>query len=113
MRTSKESTDECYNACAASLIDAISSDINRPGGSGAPGIGVLFGTHNWTSCTFIMDEIVRKDLGTVERAASGDEDVVRIPTEVGERITFGQLYGELVLLFLLSVTLSDVVRLTV
>jgi hypothetical protein len=59
-----------------------------------------------------MDEIVRKGLGTVERA-SGDEDVVRIPTEVGERITFGQLYGELVLLFSLFVTLSDVVRLTV
>jgi proline dehydrogenase len=91
----------CYNACAASLIDAISSDIHRSGRSGAPGIGVLFGTHNWTSGEFILDEIARKGLGTVEHAGNDEvqEDVVRIPLEVGERITIAQLYGTLVLLF--------------
>ncbi|OAX40482.1 FAD-linked oxidoreductase [Rhizopogon vinicolor AM-OR11-026] len=91
VQPSKEATDQCYNTCAAFLVDAISSDIHRSGRSDAPGIGVLFGTHNWTSCEFILEEIVKKGLGTVERAGGGD--VVRIPPEVAERITFAQLYG--------------------
>jgi len=90
VQPSKEATDRCYNTCAALLIDAVSSDIHHSGRSGAPSIGVLFGTHNSTTCDLILDEIVRKHLGTVE----GDEEVIRIPPEVGERITFGQLYGK-------------------
>jgi hypothetical protein len=59
--------------------------------------GVFFGTHNWTSCEFFPEELVKKGLGVVERVGIDkvQEIVVRIPPEVGERVAFGQLYGTL------------------
>ncbi|KAG2030938.1 FAD-linked oxidoreductase [Suillus americanus] len=95
VQPSKDATDQCYNDCVTILIDAISQDVHRSGRFGAPGIGVFFGTHNWTSCEFILEELVKKGLGVVERVGVDDvqEDAVRIPLEVGERIAFGQLYG--------------------
>ncbi|KAG1741767.1 FAD-linked oxidoreductase [Suillus paluster] len=96
VQPSKDATDQCYHDCATLLVDAISRDLHRSGRSGAPGIGVVFGTHNWTSCEFVLEELVKKSLGVVGCAGVDgvlEEDVVRIPPEVGERITFGQLYG--------------------
>ncbi|KAG2069893.1 FAD-linked oxidoreductase [Suillus decipiens] len=95
VQPSKDATDQCYNDCATLLIDAISRDIHRSGRFGAPGIGVFFGTHNWTSCEFILDELVKKGLGVGERVGVDEvqKDAVWIPLEVGERIAFGQLYG--------------------
>lgn len=95
VQLSKDATDQCYNDCVTLLIDAISQDVHRSGRFGAPGIGIFFGTHNWTSCEFILEELVKKGLGVVEHVGIDEvqEDVVRIPLEVGERIAFGQLYG--------------------
>ncbi|KAG1839647.1 FAD-linked oxidoreductase-like protein [Suillus subalutaceus] len=95
VQPSKDATDQCYYDCVTMLIDAISQDVPRSGRFGAPGIGVFFGTHNWTSCEFILEELVKKGLGVVERVGIDEvqEDVVQIPLEVGERIAFGQLYG--------------------
>lgn len=104
VQPSKNATDQCYYDCVTMLIDAISRDVHRSGQFGAPGIGVFFGTHSWTSCEFILEELVKKGLGAVERVGIDEvrEDAVRIPLEVGERIAFGQLYGTFTFLFLLS-----------
>jgi proline dehydrogenase len=71
----------------------------------------MFGTHNWTSSEFILEEIVKKGLGTIERAGGdevpGLEEVVRIPLEVGERVTFSQLYGVLSFSARCGVRLTD------
>jgi proline dehydrogenase len=90
VQPSKDATDQCYYDCVTMLIDAISQDVHSSGQFGAPSIGVFFGTHNWTSCEFILEELVKKGLGVVDKV---QEDAVRIPLEVGERIAFGQLYG--------------------
>ena len=112
LQSSKKATDQCYDACAALLVDAISSDIQRSGRSGAPGVGVMFGTHNWTSSEFILQEIVKKGLGTTKRAGGDEvpdsEEVVRIPLEVGERITFSQLYGVLSFSARCGIMLTDI-----
>ncbi|KAF8741928.1 Proline dehydrogenase, partial [Rhizoctonia solani] len=51
-------------------------------------IGILFGTHNALSCTYILENLV--DAGLAHR--SGDKEVV-IADGVEERLCFGQLYG--------------------
>ncbi|KAG2127169.1 FAD-linked oxidoreductase [Suillus bovinus] len=95
VQPSKDATDQCYHDCVTMLVDAISQDIYHSGRFGTPGIGVFFATHNMTSCEFVIEELVKKGLGIVERVGVDQvqEDVVRIPLEVGERIAFGQLYG--------------------
>lgn len=95
VQPSKDATDQCYHDCVTLLVDEISRDIHRSGRSSAPAIGVFFGTHNWTSCEFVLEELVKKGLGVVERVGIDEvqEGVVRIPPEVGERVAFGQLYG--------------------
>jgi proline dehydrogenase len=104
VQPSKSATDQCYYDCVTLLIDAISRDVHRSGPFGAPGIGVFFGTHSWTSCEFILEELVKKGLGVVERGGIDEvqESAVRIPLEVGERIAFGQLYGTFIFLCFLS-----------
>lgn len=54
-----------------------------------PHIGILFGTHNLSSCDEILDDLTKQAL--VVRNADG---VVAIGDEVLERLTFGQLLGE-------------------
>ncbi|KAI0063089.1 FAD-linked oxidoreductase [Artomyces pyxidatus] len=77
----KTETDCCYNACAGLLIHAVQT----------PGVGVLFGSHNWASCQYILDELVKTRLA-VRETEDGD-DVVRIRDDVAERVTLAQLYG--------------------
>jgi len=91
----KDVTDQCYYDCITMLIDAISQDIHCSGWFSAPSIGVFFGIHNWTSCEFILKELVKKGLGVVKRVDIDkvQKDAVRIPLEVGERVAFGQLYS--------------------
>lgn len=96
----KEDSDACYNACVAMLVGAVAQDL-RARRTQQPGVGVLFGTHNWRSCDVVLDELVRAGLATrdaVPLLHGGDgeskvKEVVAIPDEVCERVTMGQLYG--------------------
>lgn len=61
-----------------------------------PTIGVLFGTHNWKSCDLILNELVRHGLASQELLlAGGKEPIIHLDEEVTERVTVGQLYGNL------------------
>jgi proline dehydrogenase len=68
----------------------------------APSIGVLFGTHNWTSCGLILKNLVDAGLAVT---SDGQEfkpeaaDVVRISDMAVERIAIGQLYGAFVRMY--------------
>ncbi|KAG6901249.1 hypothetical protein C0995_014626 [Termitomyces sp. Mi166 len=98
----KLETDECYNTCARMLVRKIRVDVDlqrgtglwkgkgKGTGTGAPGLGVLFGTHNWESCNVILGELVRSGLA-VKGGVKGD--LVVVPDEVTERMAIGQLYG--------------------
>ncbi|KAJ8518907.1 hypothetical protein ONZ45_g4087 [Pleurotus djamor] len=58
-----------------------------------PTIGVLFGTHNWTSSRLILDELVDRGLAARELTLGDTESIVHLDEDVTERITIGQLYG--------------------
>ena len=60
----------------------------------SPTIGILFGTHNWTSCKLILDELAKHGLASPDGKTSEGEVIVRIGDAVTERITLAQLYGE-------------------
>jgi len=100
----KEETDECYNECAKVLVTKIKQDIENShrigiskvfGKSSSAGrrqhIGVLFGTHNWTSTRLILNQLVNSGLASIE--GNIEDGIVTIPDEVTERLTMGQLYG--------------------
>lgn len=79
-------------------MKAIKDDLrlSSVGAPAAPTVGVLFGTHNWASCGLILDELVDSGL-----AHKGEKDQVVLGDDVTERLTIGQLYGQLFLLGLL------------
>ncbi|KAL1743703.1 FAD-linked oxidoreductase-like protein [Schizophyllum fasciatum] len=54
-----------------------------------PRIGVLFGTHNWASCTKVLEAL--EEAGVGHREAEGGPLV--LDREVTGRVTIGQLYG--------------------
>lgn len=95
--STKAETDDCYNTCARVLIHAVKDDVQTssfaPEVKKLPTIGVLFGTHNWTSCNVILDELVNSGLAS-KLCNEGSEDVVKLEDDVTERITVGQLFGE-------------------
>ncbi|KAJ7700296.1 FAD-linked oxidoreductase-like protein [Mycena metata] len=81
----KADTDASYNACAGLLLDAVAEDVAR----GQPQtLGVLFGTHNWASCKKILAGLKERGLAVVM-----PDGKLRLTERVGERVTFGQLYG--------------------
>ncbi|KAJ7250111.1 FAD-linked oxidoreductase-like protein [Mycena haematopus] len=81
----KVETDAAYDACAEVLLDAVAADLK----TGRPqSLGILFGTHNWTSCKKIMAGLAQRGL-----AAVTPEGKLRVAERVSERATFGQLYG--------------------
>ncbi|KAJ7716222.1 FAD-linked oxidoreductase-like protein [Mycena maculata] len=83
----KADTDANYDACAALLLDEVAADVAGP--SGRPqSVGLLFGTHNWASCRKIMEGLAARGLATPTV-----EGKLRVAERVGERVTFGQLYG--------------------
>ncbi|KAJ7223277.1 FAD-linked oxidoreductase [Mycena pura] len=83
----KTDTDASYDACAALLLGAVAADVAS--GRRAPqGVGVLFGTHNWASCRKILAGLAERGLGRMTA-----EGTLRADERVGERVTFGQLYG--------------------
>ncbi|OBZ78571.1 Proline dehydrogenase 1, mitochondrial [Grifola frondosa] len=82
----KPETDACFNSCTTQLIDHIRADVSAHR-AGTLTIGVLLGTHNQESTNLVLCELVKQGL------ASEEAGVVRIPDEVAERISLGQLYG--------------------
>lgn len=107
--STKAETDACYHACTKILLDAIADDITyppvshgffsslfgkrMPNAPSTPSVGVLFGTHNWDSCRFILDGLVERGLARKEGLTASGEPVLRISDEVSERLTMAQLYG--------------------
>ncbi|KAF9011569.1 FAD-linked oxidoreductase [Hymenopellis radicata] len=89
----KEDTDRSYNECAKVLVGKIKEDIARAKGKGPQRLGVLFGTHNWTSSKSILKELVATGLGKSVGGGPESDLVVQLGDEVTERLTFGQLYG--------------------
>ncbi|ESK84830.1 proline dehydrogenase [Moniliophthora roreri MCA 2997] len=90
----KEETDKCYDECTKTLIGWINDDIQQSKQKGrGQRIGVLFGTHNWTSSRLILSELVRQGIAKEERGSENGESVVVLGDEVTERLTMGQLYG--------------------
>ncbi|KAI0038960.1 FAD-linked oxidoreductase [Auriscalpium vulgare] len=79
----KPETDRCYDASARALVLALRTTPAH--------VGVLFGTHNRSSCGVILDELVRQ--GLARREIEGDAEVVRVREDVAERATIAQLYG--------------------
>lgn len=67
-----------------------------------PSICVLFGTHNWTSCGLVLQNLVDAGLavtsdGQAFKFETGEPTgVVKIDDEAVERIAIGQLYGAFV-----------------
>jgi proline dehydrogenase len=82
----KAETDECYEKCTKVLVGAVKADVEKVKG---PRIGVLFGTHNWGSCRYVLEELVNAGLARHDE----QEGVLRIADEVTERVCLGQLYG--------------------
>ncbi|KAJ7022978.1 FAD-linked oxidoreductase-like protein [Mycena alexandri] len=81
----KADTDASYDACAGLLLDAVAADAAR----GQPqAIGVLFGTHNWASCKKVLAGLKERGLAVLM-----PDSKLRVAERVGERVTFGQLYG--------------------
>ena len=108
----KPDTDACYNECAALLVRVIADDVRSSAGH-APRIGVLFGTHNWVSSELILGELVNNGLAH-EQAASTDgnhKGIVTLPSDVSERLTFGQLYGTPHLSHLFVIRLTHIISL--
>ena len=103
----KDETDACYNKCVDILLDAMAADValpsarsswfgfgSKPNQLKVPTVGILFGTHNWGSVRLILDRLVQKGLARTEGVTPEGESIVRIGSEVTERVTMGQLYGK-------------------
>ncbi|GJE99762.1 FAD-linked oxidoreductase [Phanerochaete sordida] len=98
--STKPETDACYNKCVDILVDAVAADVaprsswfGKSSAAQAPTVGVLFGTHNWESCRRVLNRLVEKGLATADGATPDREPIVRIGSEVTERIALAQLYG--------------------
>jgi len=97
--TIKAETDACYDACAALLVGQVAQDVLRAGSGSSssrgaqPRIGVLFGTHNWTSVDRILDVLAAQGVAKRDMSEKDGREVIVVGKEVTERVTFGQLLG--------------------
>lgn len=94
----KTETDDCYNSCLQILLRAVHNDLQSSKSSGessVPRIGILFGTHNWTSSNKILDGLVAEGLATPQPLPFDEKaaPILHIPNDVAERVTLAQLYG--------------------
>lgn len=86
----KEATDDAYNKCVKMLIESIA----RGGAKGKPIVGVLFGTHNWTSAKLILKTLVDNGLATAAKVPSMDGDLkINVREDVVAQVIIAQLYG--------------------
>jgi proline dehydrogenase len=87
----KEETDRCYNQCANLLIESVAAGMKQR----KPVVGVLFGTHNWTSAKLVLQSLAENGLATVAQVKASDGDLrIKVPDEVVAQVSIGQLYGE-------------------
>ena len=120
----KEDVERCEKAVGHTVVEKI-SDVTKNGWFGLftlscfgntdikraakppkritalppPSIGVLFGTHNWTSCGLILKSLVDVGLAVTSDGREFNPEaaeVVKISDEAVERIAIGQLYGAFV-----------------
>ena len=134
----KGSTDEAYDNSVRVLVGEVARDVvgddeawKVEGKSSTPGIGVLFGTHNWKSSRLVLDEILRVGLGKevvdsnsefgsdaisgsapthieIERSRRGKVDKkIILSEEVRQRVSIAQLYGEHFLDSLLEIIANE------
>jgi proline dehydrogenase len=108
----KDETDRCFNESARLLLRAIKEDIDAQSRTSSPttgrsltvdktrttipAIGVIFGTHNRSSCSLILDELVASGLASKAKVMTDGEierEVIHLPEEVTDRVGMGQLYG--------------------
>ncbi|KAJ3763893.1 FAD-linked oxidoreductase [Lentinula raphanica] len=92
--TTKEETDRCYDDCVKLLVGWVKeSNQSKSKHEDLPRIGVLFGTHNWSSVRLILSELHTNGLAEDQRVGNEGEPVLKLDDEVTERVTLGQLYG--------------------
>ncbi|EGN92706.1 hypothetical protein SERLA73DRAFT_14165, partial [Serpula lacrymans var. lacrymans S7.3] len=72
--STKAETDNCYNSCAELLIDRIKDDMTSQSRGKTP-------------------TLVSRGLAEKEKRNGESDEIVRIGTNVTERVTLGQLYG--------------------
>jgi len=86
----KEETDICYNKCVHLLLESIATGMRK----GQPHVGVLFGTHNWTSAKLVLKTLVEQGLATVAQSGTPEDDLrIKVREEVVAQVSVGQLYG--------------------
>lgn len=86
----KAETDGSFNDCARTLVDRIALDVRQ---NSQPRISVLFGTHNAESCRLIISLLEKKELAEADPL----HGTVRLPRSTALRISFGQLFGKLLI----------------
>lgn len=62
-----------------------------------PGVGILFGTHNWDSAKLVLSELVNNGLAEPlidEKRFEDGETIIEIKPGTVERVAIAQLYGE-------------------
>lgn len=92
----KHETDACYNQCAMTLLDNMTKQ--PPSSSAEEHVnqtGILFATHNRESCDYIMEELVRRGLASVEETPVDGDTLpsLKLNQWVSNQLQFAQLYG--------------------
>lgn len=62
-----------------------------------PGVGILFGTHNWESAKLVLSELVKNGLAEPlldEKRFEDSGTIIGIKPGTVERVAIAQLYGE-------------------
>jgi len=84
----KSLTDNTYNASVGVILSSLKTDRLA---NDTPCVSVLFGTHNQDSCNVVLNGLVDRGLADREITESGSR--IRIPKQVADRVSFGQLLG--------------------
>lgn len=89
---SKEATDECYDRCAATLVQHVTEDLEREEkGVKGPKHGLVFATHNAESVKRVLGTLKEKKL--LEKGNGGE---LVVDEKIPSRVMFGQLLGTFV-----------------
>lgn len=87
----KTETDASFNDCARTLVNRVALDVRQ---NLQPRISVLFGTHNAESCRLVISLLEQEELAKAD-ALHG---TVCLSRSTALRISFGQLFGMLLML---------------